>query len=168
MLHEYPILFISWRSPRTRLIHPVGRLTFDAATHRYEFVYIRSVHKAVTDGFTAFPEFPKFEATYKSIDLFPLFSHRVMPTSRPGYASFLRSLGLAEDTAHPMVILARTGGRRETDQIEMFPVPALDPTTGCYTAYWLLRSIRYMPQPTTEERIARLEAMSKDLSYMRG
>lgn len=156
MLHEYPVLFVSWRSPRTRLIYPVGRLTFDASTHRYEFVYLRSVSKAVEDGFALFPEFPRLESSYRSTRLFPLFANRVMPPSRPDYVAFLRSLGLRADSVNAMVLLARTGGRRETDQIELFPVPTLDPESGCYTAHWLLRAIQYMPRPITEERIARL------------
>ncbi len=156
MLLNYPILFISWRSPRTRLIHPVGRLTFDAATHLYEYRYIHSAFKATGDGFTPFPEFPTLDAVYRGKRLFPLFANRVMPVSRPGYASFLEALGLSADTAHPMTILARTGGRRETDQIELFPFPMPDAMSGCYATYCLLRSIRYMAQPLVEERIARL------------
>ena len=157
MLHDYPILFVSWRSPKTRSIHPVGRLAFDAATHHYEFRYICSARKAVDDGFAPFSEFPKLDAAYRGKELFPLFSNRVMRESRPGYAAFLKTLGLPDDGAHPMAILARTGGRRQTDQIEMFPMPALD-ADGCYVAHCLLRSIRYMPQPATEERIAKLES----------
>ena len=155
MLHNYPVLFVSWRSPQTRRIHPVGRLTFDASTHQYEFRYIRSALVATADGFTPFPEFPKFDAVYRGMHLFPLFANRVMPVSRPGYASFLEVLGLSADTANPMAILARTGGRRETDQIELFPLASPE-ADGCYATHFLLRSIRYMPHPTTEERIGRL------------
>jgi len=155
MLHNHPVLFVSWRSPRTRSIHPVGRLASDAASHQYEFQYVRSVHKAIEDGFTAFPEFPKLDAVYRAVELFPLFANRVMPVSRPGYPSFLEALGLSPDTANPMTILARTGGRRETDQVELFPLPALD-TDGCYVTHCLLRSLRYMPRPATEERVAKL------------
>src|ERR1700722_14600602 len=137
MLHDYPILFVSWRSPQTRLIYPVGRLTFDAATHRYEFRYIRSALKATQDGFPPFPEFPKLDAVYGAMQIFPLFANRVMPVSRPGYRSFLEALGLSADTAHPMTILSRTGGRRETDQIELFPLPMPDASSGCYATYCL-------------------------------
>lgn len=157
MLHEYPTLFVSWRSPQTRLIHPVGRLALDAATHRYEFRYIASVYKARNDGFTPFPEFPALDAVYRSTQLFPLFANRVMPASRPGYSTFLQTLGLPADSAHPMAILARTGGRRETDQIELFPLPMLEAASGCYITHCLLRSIRYMVQPLVEERVARLQ-----------
>ena len=164
MLHEYPVLFVSWRSPQTRKIHPVGRLTFDAITHHYEFRYIRSARKAEEDGFTPFPEFPKFDVIYRGVHLFPLFANRVMPVSRPGYASFLEALGLSADTANPMAILARTGGRRETDQIELFPLASPE-ADGCYATHCLLRSIRYMPQPSTEERIGRLQ-QGEQLSVM--
>ena len=49
-----------------------------------------------------------------------------------------------------MLILARTGGRRETDQIEMFPLPLPDKDTGAYVTHCLLRRVRYM-QSTVEE-----------------
>jgi hypothetical protein len=155
MLQEYPVLFVSWRSPQTRRIYPVGRLTFETPTHRYGFHYINSARHASGDGFTPFPEFPRLSTVYRSTQLFPLFANRVMPVTRPGYASFLTALGLSEKDANPMAILARTGGRRETDQIELFPAPTLD-SAGCCTTYCLLRAIRYRPRPTTEERIAKL------------
>ncbi len=155
MLHDYPKLFVSWRSPATRLIHPVGRLDFDAAAHRYEFRYIRAADRAAADGFTAFPEFPKLGDVYRSTELFPLFANRVMPASRPGYPSFLDALGLSPEAANPMAVLARTGGARVTDQVELFPVP-LPNHDGCYLTHCLLRAVKYMP-PAAGERLARLE-----------
>ncbi len=155
MLTEFPMLFVSWRSTRTRRIYPVGRLEFDAITTSYRFCYINSVNQAVEGGFTPLLEFPRLDAVYRAKQIFPLFANRLMPPGRPGYASFLTNLGLDLGDAHPLAILARTGGRRETDQIELFPVPSRD-DSGCYTTHCLLRVLRYRPQPATEERIARL------------
>ena len=160
MLHNHPVLFVSWRSPKSRRIHSVGRLAFDAPTHQYEFRYIHSALTASKDGFTPFPEFPRLEGTFRSVDLFPLFANRVMPTTRAGYADFLTALGLDPATARPMAILARTGGRRETDQIELFPMPQHE-SGNCFATTFLLRAIRYMPQPATDERIQRLKAGEK-------
>jgi HIRAN domain len=156
MLHNYPNLFVSWRSPHTRRILPIARLRFEAATHQYEFQYIQSVCSAISEGFTPFPDFPDLSANYRSKQLFPLFGNRVMPSSRPGYSDFLSSLGLSLESANPMVILARTGGGRQTDQIELFPMPTAEAEAGCYTTHCLLRAIRYMPQPATELRIQKL------------
>lgn len=156
MLHAYPTLFVTWRSATSRRIHPVGRLTCDVATDSYEFRYIRSAIEATEDGFVPFPEFRKLDGVYKSVLLFPMFANRVMPSSRTGHATFLTALGLASDTANPMAILARTGGSRATDQIEMFPQPEPDGQVGRYSTHFLLRAVRYMPHPATEERIAKL------------
>lgn len=149
-----PTLFVSWRSPDTRTIHPVARIVFRQDQKRYEFAYIRAVQKALAQGFLPFVEFPGLDRVYSSESPFPLISNRVMPPSRPDYPGFLASLGLSE-SAHPMQILARTGGQRTTDQIELFPLPTPD-AGGCYFTHCLIRAVRYMPQPATEERIARL------------
>ena len=156
MLHNYPTLFVSWRSPTTRSIHPVGRLKFEAGAKHYEYRYIRSALNAAKEGFTPFPDFPKLENVYRDKELFPMFSNRSMSDNRPGFSSFLVALGLSEESANPMAILARTGGRRVTDQIELFPEPSLG-ADGSYFTHCLLRSIRYMPQPGTDERIAKLK-----------
>jgi hypothetical protein len=161
MLLTQPVLFVSWRNPKSRRIYPVGRLTCDLATHLYEFDYIRFVERAVRDGFTPFPEFPRLCAVYRSQQLFPLFANRVMPSSRPNYSEFLNSLGLSATDANPMLILARSGGKSQTDHIELFPLPVQEPGTGCYLTHCLVRAIRYMPQPWVEQRIARLQRDEK-------
>jgi hypothetical protein len=161
MLLDYPVLFVSWRSPKSRRIYPVGRLVCDPTTHLYEFNYIRSVENAVRDGFTPFPEFPRLNAVYRSRQLFPLFANRVMPSSRPNYSEFLNSLGLSAEDANPMLILARSGGTSQTDHIELFSLPIQDRTTSCFVTHCLIRAIRYMPRPWVEERIARLQRNDK-------
>ena len=105
-----------------------------------------------------FLDFPFQGQFYLSHQLFPLFANRVLPTNRPEFREYTRALGLSADTADPMRILARTGGRRETDQLEMFPLPVPDPHTGDFVTHWLLRGIKYMPQPFVEARIASLKA----------
>lgn len=152
-------LFVSWRSPSTRTIHPVGRIAYYPDRGLYEFAYIRAFEMARRQGFLPFLEFPDPSRVYLSGKPFPLLANRLMPPSRPEYRGFLASLGLPE-SAHPMHILARTGGERKTDQIELFPAPAPD-TTGCYSTHCLVRAVRYMPQPGTEERIAKLATDEK-------
>ncbi len=164
MLLEYPQLFVSWRSPKTRLVHPVGRLTHDPATHGYEFCYIRAVAGATADGFVPFPEFPSLQVFYRAHNLFPLFANRVMPKSRPDYRSFLDALGLSPETADPMVILARTGGTRQTDQIELVPVPK-PAADGCYSTHCLLRAVKYMPEPAVGGRLELLRRGERLLMF---
>jgi len=157
MVTRNPVLFVSWRSPRTRSIHPVGRLIYRDELGLYEFVYIRQALNATKEGFLPFLEFPDLLRVYLSQELFPLFANRVLPNKRPEFGDYTDALGLTAGTAHPMLILARTGGRRETDQIEMFPIPLPDVDTGAYVTHCLIRGIKYVPQPFVDQRIARLQ-----------
>ncbi len=157
MSPQTPVLFVTWRSPKTHSIIPVGRLIY-RDDKLYEFAYINKAQEAVHQGFMPFLDFPYLGQFYLSHQLFPLFANRVLPTNRPEFREYTRALGLSADTADPMRILARTGGRRETDQLEMFPLPLPDPDTGVFVTLWLLRGIKYMPQPFVEDRIASLEA----------
>ncbi len=155
MLPRTPVLFVTWRSPKTHSIIPVGRLIY-RDDKLYEFAYINKAQEAVHQGFMPFLDFPYLGQFYLSHQLFPLFANRVLPVNRPEFREYIGALGLSQENADPMHILARTGGRRETDQIEMFPLPFPDPQTGAFVTHCLIRGIRYMPQPFVEERIARL------------
>ena len=147
--------FVTWRSPTTRAIRPVARIRYYADQSYYEFRYIANVATALADGFTPLLEFPELERTYTSPRPFPLLANRFMPPKRPEYAGFLAALGLPPD-AHPMAILARTGGERQTDQIELFPVPT-PAEDGCYLTHCLVRGVRHMPEPETEKRVGQLQ-----------
>ena len=146
--------FVAWRSPTTRAVLPVARIRCLTASMQYEFAYIRNAVVAQTQGFLPLLEFPALNRVYRSPQPFPLLANRFMPAKRPEYAGFLESLGLPA-TAHPMEILARTGGERQTDQIELFPVPS-PAGDGCYRTHCLVRGVRHMPSPETEARVASL------------
>ena len=154
-----PTLFVTWRSPKTRAVLPVARIAFHPDRGLYEFAYIRAAEEAGPQGFLPFLEFPDLRRAYLSEKPFPLLTNRLMPQGRPEHVGFLASLGL-HPSAHPMEILARTGGKRATDEIALFPVPAPD-ASGCYLTHCLVQAIRYMPPPGTEERIARLQPGEK-------
>lgn len=146
--------FVAWRSPRTRAVLPVARIRCLTASSQYEFAYIRNAVVAEAQGFLPLLEFPTLDRVYRSVQPFPLLANRVMPPKRPEYAGFLQSLNLPA-TAHPMEILARTGGERQTDQIELFPVPS-PAGDGCYRTHCLVRGVRHMPTPQTEMRVSSL------------
>lgn len=154
-----PTLFVTWRSPTSRAVLPVARIIFHTDRKLYEFSYIRGVKQARMQGFLPFLEFPDLDRAYLSDKPFPLLANRLMPHGRPEHAGLLISLGLPP-SAHPMLILARTGGQRTTDQVALFPMPAPD-ADGCYMTYCLVQAIRYMPQPSTEDRITRLQHNEK-------
>ncbi|XXT21843.1 HIRAN domain-containing protein [Sorangium sp. So ce429] len=148
-------LFVTWYDSNHRSIIPVARLVHHGGTDGdlYEFRYIRGALEAMDRGFQPFIGFPDLYKVYRSPSLFPFFSNRVMPTTRPDYLAYLQVLGLDPAEADSVEILARSGGRRETDRIEVVPAPVQDESGG-YTTRFLLRGIRYIPG--AEERIARL------------
>src|SRR5262245_24004019 len=126
-----PPLFVLWRHPISRKTFPVGRL----AAHRFEdlsifeFVYLRGALDAHQEGFRPFLSFPQLERAYRSERLFPFFENRLMPSKRPEYNAYLYALGLEPQTASPIAVLARSGGTRQTDQLEVFPMPRRDRET---------------------------------------
>ncbi len=147
------VLFLAWQCPTTRSIVPVGRLLALGASG-YEFSYIRAARSAVDRGFAPLVAFPDLEAVYRSRELPALFQNRVMPKSRPEYPSFVRELGLEVGTT-PMDILARSGGLRRTDELEVFAPPHVS-ADGTRTMHVLARAVRHIPH--AEEAIAALSA----------
>ncbi len=118
-------LYVVWQDPRTSRYFVVGRL-FATATREeevYEFVYTQGVPAARSSGFEPFLAFPDIGKEYFSTRLFPFFANRLLPLSREDYSESIERLGLSPDTASPMEVLARSGGRRATDSIELFAPP---------------------------------------------
>lgn len=133
-------LVVTWQHPVGRLISPVGILEFDGSTG-YNFYYIENV-RSVAD-FRPFLGFPDFEVTYESERLFPLFSQRAMAPRRPDYSRWVSKLGL-EDDATPWEQIARSGGVREGDTIQLFPVPQVE--NGVLTCSFLVHGIRHITE----------------------
>lgn len=118
-------LFLAWLDPVQRHWYPVGRLR--NADGAYEFRYTEGALTARAEaGFQPLAAFPEFAATYRSTELFALFSNRLLPRSRPDYHKFIEWLHIPENEAEPFLILARSGGRRATDTFEVFPEPVVD------------------------------------------
>jgi hypothetical protein len=114
-------LFLAWQAPN-RAWFPVGRLDADVAQHRYHFGYTKGALQAEhAVGFQPLPAFPKFDRTYESSELFPLFQNRVLDPGRKDFAAYLTSLDLPPSSVDPIEILAVSGGERQTDSLEVFP-----------------------------------------------
>ncbi|WP_449416093.1 HIRAN domain-containing protein [Phormidium nigroviride] len=151
-------LFLAWQDQNSRSWFTIGRLTFDGIN--YEFTYTQGVLEAQEKGgFEPLASFPRLGEVYTSTYLFPVFANRLMPKSRPDYLSFIRWLNLSQDERDPIAILARSGGRRETDTLTVFPCPELD-SEGRYNLHFFLHGLRYLP-PCAIERINRLETGEK-------
>jgi hypothetical protein len=121
----------------------------------YEFVYVNEAQ--YIQGFQPFMAFPELEVAYHSDTLFPFFTNRVIPTTRRDYREYVKELGLSSKDASPETILARSGGQRATDHIELFAPPRMNLETGTHEMFFLLRGVRHLP-PCTEERILALSS----------
>ncbi len=83
------------------------------------------------------------DRVYESSELFPIFTNRLLSTSRPDYAEFLRRLGLNPDNADPLTILGVSEGRRATDNFEVFLKPVPD-EQGMYRVSFFARGLRHV------------------------
>jgi hypothetical protein len=111
-------LVVTWQHPIERSISPVAMLSYDGQT--YSFHYIRNALDV--PGFRPFLGFPDLDRWYTSPTLFPLFAQRAMAPRRPDFTRWVTRLGLSED-ASPWEQITRSGGRRQGDTIQLFPVP---------------------------------------------
>jgi hypothetical protein len=153
MIVNHSDLFVAWQDTAARGIYPVARLRLEEAEALYEFCYTQGALQAKEHGFTAFDSFPELSKTYLSRELFPFFQNRVMPRSRPDYAGYVAELGLSVDTADPLALLARSGGVRATDRLEVYAAPRGDASACIW--HFLMRGIRHLPA-SAEARIASL------------
>ncbi|MCP4696237.1 MAG: hypothetical protein GY862_05235, partial [Gammaproteobacteria bacterium] len=132
-------LYITWQDPEIRAWHTVGKLERERDAYRFQY----------TGGALQSPQFMPFgpmrdlHKTYYSYELFPLFANRIMNKRRPEYRDYLRWLNVAEDD-DPLLLLARSGGARATDLLEVFPRPERD-KDGYYTLYFFSHGLRHLP-----------------------
>lgn len=113
-------MFLAWQDAQTRQWFPVGRL--ETSTKGYRFGYIEKAKDAKKKaGFEPFEAFPDWGRLYESTEIFPLFYNRLPNKFRSSYPETLRRMGLDKNTDDPFSILSITGGRRNTDNLEVFP-----------------------------------------------
>ena len=139
-------LFVAYQDALSRTWTPVARLTHDGKY--YHFAYTDGAKKM--PNFVPFGRMVKLDADYVSEKIFPLFANRLLPKSRPEYNEYLSWLGLSEVSHDALEELARTGGLRATDTLELIPCP--EPTSSNqYEVYFFCRGLRHLP-PETEVR----------------
>jgi hypothetical protein len=146
--------YLAWRAPALRTWYPIGRLRSENG--HFEFVYTEGARKARTEaGFEALASFPEFEALYQSSELFPLFANRLLPKSRGEYRQFVEWMSAGPDEADPVALLARSGGRRATDALELFQAPERD-DSGQLRLRFFVHGIQHF-SPVAVERVLKLE-----------
>jgi hypothetical protein len=134
-------LFVAWQDSASRRWFPIGVLSSDDSG--YAFEYTQGVLEAEKESkFAGLQSFPDLSVKYKSKSLFPVFQNRVLAAGRPEYGDFIEWLHLSEDP-NPVAILARTGGRRETDMLEVFPCPQ-ETTDEKYVVQFFAHGIRHV------------------------
>lgn len=142
-------LLLAWQEPQSRYWFPIGQLTFDGTN--YQFIYIQGVKKALEkSNFQLLHSFPERDRIYKSSELFPFFTNRIMRPSRPDYQNYIQSLNISQDKIEPIVILARSEGKKATDTFEVFPYPERN-KNGVFNLHFFIRGLRYMPKSSIEK-----------------
>ncbi len=139
-------LFLAWQNPVSRAWFPVGRLDFESGLYR--FAYTQGAITAQQEGsFEPLFAFPELAQVYESVELFPLFANRLMRRSRPEFPDFVQWLNVLENEADPITLLARSGGDRVTDHLEVFPCPKRD-EQGQYHLHFFSHGLRHLPPET--------------------
>lgn len=150
-VHDVTIrLLVTQRGEVDRLYRAIGFLSFDGVSYRFDYL------RAAVDQpwFRPLPGLSRVGESYVSSDLFSLFRERVISSRRPDFESTMNALGLPQD-AEPFEVLARTGGHRAGDTIELIPVPRPD-DEGFVSCTFFAHGVRHMPD-SAQDRIAELQ-----------
>lgn len=132
-------VYVAWQAPDTRDWHVVGNL--QERNSGYVFRYTRGALKS--PKFTKFSGMTDVYETYVSEELFPLFKNRLLSPRRPEYPQFIKWLGLERDNVSPIDILARSGGLRSTDQLQIFRKIEVD-SEGGLEYFFFLHGLSYL------------------------
>lgn len=147
-------VFIAWQDPESRSWFTIGRLQFDG--ENYVFCYTQGAKIASKKcNFSPLHAFPDFTQEYKSTDLFPFFTNRLIPASRPEYNDYLSWMKLTSQQSNPIEMFSRNGGRKVTDSFEIFPLPEPD-KNGSHHLHFFSHGLRYLPSSSVE-RIHQLD-----------
>jgi hypothetical protein len=156
-------LYLAWQDTQdeyrptgSRLWFPIGRLDADDGDSPYRFRYTKGAEDArLKAGFHPLPEFPEFERDYRSSELFPTFTNRVISPKRPDFKDYLQALDIT-DCVDPIEILAANGGQRATDTFEVFP-QLVKGADGSFACRFFLHGGRHTTQ-AAQERVGSLQA----------
>ncbi len=140
-------LFLAWQDNVSRAWFPIGKLTYDG--QGYCFGYIQGALQAQEKAnFKPLMAFPDLHETYTSIELFWPFANRLLNKSRPEYPEFIEWLNLDPngnpDSIDPITLLGRSGGKRVTDSLEVFPMPERN-AAGEYQIHFFAHGLRHYP-----------------------
>jgi transcriptional regulator with XRE-family HTH domain len=114
---------VVWQDRHTRQLVKVGRLEFTG----HEFIFSYSPEAELHPGFEPFTDFPDLREKYVSAELFPFFAARIASSARSDYDLHVTTLGLTQEEATPVELLARSWGQSPHDTIQVVPEPQRQP-----------------------------------------
>ncbi|MCM2395767.1 HIRAN domain-containing protein [Rhizobium sp. S95] len=142
--------FLNWQDPDTQRWLPVAKLV----NQRGYFVFGYTRGAQVSKNFLPFGRMNDVSSLYISDELFPIFANRVMNEKRPEYARYARWSGLDRES-DPLRLMARIGGVRATDALQVSPVPEKS-RDGRYRSVFFVHGISHLA-PDSADRVAALE-----------
>ncbi len=148
------VLILAWQNPHNRAWIPVGRLQYK--NNKYIFKYTIGAKR--TKDFVPFARMTDLDNSYESEELLPIFQNRLLSKSRPEYNDYLNWLNWEKDNISPFDELARTGGIRATDSLQLFPVP--EEKNKKYEVMFFIHGIRHLA-PSCVERVNHLNQGDK-------
>lgn len=150
-------LFLAWRSgytvgattPPKASWFPIGRLDrADDGNEFYTFRYLKGAKIAESvAGFSPLEAFPEIGEVYTSPELFSVFSNRIPNPRRSDFSEIVERMDL-EDKADPFRILSISGGARQTDSLEIFPLLTTSPE-GDFVCRFFIHGSRFMHESSS-------------------
>jgi len=135
-------LILSWQDMKSREWFPVGRLSFDDG--RYIFAYTKGALCAKESGFLGLAGMIDLSKVYYSDIIFPVFQNRILNKSRPDRSDFLSWLNINLDSYSQLEELARTGGIKATDSLQLYPVPSIE--NNKYHVNFFAHGVSHLPK----------------------
>jgi hypothetical protein len=146
---------VVWQNLDTRKFVHVSWLRFTG--HAFVFQYTAEAH--LDADFEPFPAFPDLHSTYQSEDLFAYFAERVPSTAVD--RSLPAALGLRDDEATPVELLARSWGRSPHDTIQVVPEPTHSPD-GVSTRFFLASGVSHVDESNPDAVANRIACLMRN------
>ncbi|UXS01079.1 HIRAN domain-containing protein [Agrobacterium tumefaciens] len=107
------------------------------------FVFGYTKGARLSENFLPFGSMHDLDSLYVSHELFPMFANRVMNEKRPEYQQYMRWADLSPSTSDPIGLMARIGGVRATDGLQVLPVPEPG-ADGNYKSVFFVHGISHL------------------------
>ena len=134
-------LKVTWQDPKNRRYHQVGWL-IQYADGSYGYEYLPTARSL--QRFHPFLGFRDLERTYRSGQLFPFFAQRLLSPHRSDLPRLLSALAFdVAEPVEPVEFLARSGGRRGGDTVELLPEPVTE-ADGSTCWLFLVHGLRHL------------------------